>query len=63
MTEKELLYLEDAINHETNTIDICTFIKDSLEDDELSSFIAKEIKKHESIKEKLLNVMEELANE
>ena len=63
MTQKELLYLEDAVNHECYTIDICTFIKDSIKDSTLSKFVNKEIKKHELIKEKLLNIMEVKAND
>ncbi len=58
MTQKELLYLEDAINHEKNIIDILNNIVNALEDENLVSFIEKEIKKHYTMEEKLLNKME-----
>ena len=58
MTQKELAYVEDAIGHETNIIDICNETLNMLEDENLMSFIRKEIKKHENMKEKLLNVLE-----
>ena len=32
MTQKELLYMEDAIGHETNLVDICQYSIDSLQD-------------------------------
>jgi hypothetical protein len=63
MTQKELLYMEDAIEHEKNLIDIVTFTIDSLEDQNLVTFMKSELKKHESMKKKLLDLLEELANE
>ena len=62
MTEKELLYYEDAINHETNTINICEYMINYLEDGSLETFLKKQIKKHELIKEKLLCTMEDVIN-
>ncbi len=63
MTQKELLYLEDAIGHEQNIITICEETLNMLEDDNLISFLSKEIKKHENIKEELLNMLEVKSNE
>ncbi len=63
MTEKELLYYEDAVNNEKNTIDICKFIIDAITDDELADFMGKQMKKHEEIKEELICRMEELLDE
>lgn len=63
MTQKELLYLEDAIGHETNIIKILEETMNLLEDKELVSFIKQETKKHNSMKEKLLKVLEGKANE
>lgn len=63
MTEKELLYMEDAIGHETNLIDILNFTIETLEDAELVTFMKGQLKKHNSMKEKLMNVMEDVANE
>ena len=63
MTQKELLYLEDAIKHEENLISICNDNIECMEDEELISFMKKEIKKHEKFKEKLINFMEDKSNE
>ena len=63
MTEKELLYYEDAIMHEVNTISICEYIIDNLDDNSLINFMKKELKKHEDNKNTLLDVMEAIANE
>ena len=63
MTQKELLYVEDAYKHEDNIIKICNETMNMLEDDELISFIEKEVKKHISMKEKLVKLMEECINE
>ena len=61
MTQKELLYMEDAIKHETNLMDICDFILQNLDDKNLITFMKNQRKKHENLKQKLLNTMEELA--
>lgn len=63
MTQKELLYFEDAIGHEINTIAICNYIIENLDDDNLATFMKKELKKHESIKERLMNELEAVSNE
>lgn len=63
MTQKELLYYQDAINHEQCTIDICKQIINNLKDNDLVDFMKKELDIHSSIKERLLKVMEECSNE
>ena len=63
MTQKELLYVEDAVEHEKNTIDICNYIIETVDDNDLADFMKKELKKHESIKEKLIAKLEECSNE
>lgn len=63
MTEKELLYLEDATNHEKNLIEISNIIISNLENKNLQTFLTNQLKKHENLKEKLLAVMEDLTNE
>ena len=63
MTQKELLYFEDAISHEQN---ICSYIEyaiASLEDSKLVEFMKKELKNHEMIQSKLLGVLEDSINE
>ena len=63
MTQKELCYVEDAIGHETNIISIATDISEKLEDEELVSFMEEQIENHTSMKERLMSLLEEKANE
>ena len=63
MTQKELLYLEDAVGHEKNIISICEETISYLEDDNLVDFMNKELKKHVSLEEKLISLLKEKANE
>ena len=63
MTQKELLYVEDAINHEISMIAYLNDVINETEDDDLHSFFEKEIKFHEDIKDNLLNEMEKCQNE
>lgn len=62
MTQKELLYLEDAYMHEDNTICICSEIVELLDDENLVSFFEGEIKKHTSLRNKIMDLMEECLN-
>ena len=63
MTQKELLYVEDAIGHETNIIGIIKDTINNLSDNKLVSFMESELKNHENLKKKLLNKLEVLSNE
>ena len=63
MTQKELLYFEDAIKHEENIISICNIMVKSLKDDNLISFLKKQLRKHTTMYELLLKTLEEKANE
>lgn len=63
MTQKELSYVEDAIGHENNIIQICVELLDSLNEEELLSFMEKELKIHKKTKAKLLSLLEEKENE
>ncbi len=63
MTQKDLLYMEDAIKHEENLVTICDYYAEIIEDNNLKSFIKSHSKKHAKLKQKLLNVMEDIANE
>ena len=63
MTQKELLYVEDAVGHETSIIKILNESLEFLEDDKLITFIEEEINKHEDLKQELLNLLEDEANE
>ena len=59
MTQKELLYLEDAYNHEKNIIDIYN----NLEMDVVEDFMTKELKRHELMKNKIKKLLEMKAND
>ena len=63
MTQKELLYFEDAIGHETNIIKICEESIKMLENEDLINFMMEEVDRHTSIKNKLLNKLEGEINE
>ena len=59
MTQKELLYIEDAINHEKNVIAYLNDALNNLQDEKLISYLNDVIKKHESTKKKLIKKLEE----
>ena len=63
MTQKELLYVEDAIGHEQNIVSIITETLNYLEDKNLVSFMKKELKRHEETKKELIKLLEAKANE
>ena len=63
MTEKELLYLEDAYEHECITLDTLNTMMDNTTNDEILSFIEDEINKHKLIKKSVIRLMESEANE
>lgn len=63
MTQKELLYLEDAIGHEKNIISIVEDTKERLEDEELKNFLEEELQEHNSTLNSLMTKLEESANE
>ena len=43
MTQKELLYIEDAIEHESTIISVCEDMIDNLEDEGLVSFMEEQL--------------------
>lgn len=49
MTEKELLYVEDAIQHEIYMLTTIKEVEDCLIDDNLIKFVKKMERKHEDI--------------
>ena len=63
MTQKELLYVEDAIEHENNLIKILSDTKARLQDENLISLIENHINTHTTIKEELTSKLEVKANE
>ena len=58
MTQKELLYVEDAIGHEQNVGQIVAEAIHMLEDKNLQTFLKSEVKKHQAIETKLMNLLE-----
>ena len=63
MTQKELLYIEDAIGHEKNIQCIINESVNYLEDQTLVSFMKKELKKHQMMEQKLMSKLEAKVNE
>ena len=62
MTQKELLYVEDAITHEQTII---TDLNESMNlvEEDLKHFFESRIEKHTQTKQNLINLMEEVSNE
>ena len=63
MTQKELLYIEDAIGHETSVIAYLNDAINNLDDEELISYIQGVIKRHEETKKKLIKKLEDNTND
>ncbi len=63
MTQKELLYVEDAINHECALESILNNFSDAVEASELKPFLKKLAKKNKHLEDKLLKLLEDMANE
>lgn len=63
MTQKELLYVEDAVKHECNVIAIIKDIIERLEDEDLVDFMEDMLESHKTMKDNLLNLMEDNINE
>lgn len=61
MTEKELMYLEDACEHEKSIIGICNDFLGKV-DDEYKTFFENQITNHEKIQDNLMNLLKEKAN-
>ena len=62
MTQKELDYVKDAIEHEDNVIAILNDNINTLKEQELIKFMDKEIKVHKGIHKKLMNLLGGKAN-
>lgn len=63
MTEKELLYLEDAVGHEKELISICEESINYIEEEDIKSFFESEKERHNVLLNKLIGVLEDKANE
>lgn len=56
MTEKELLYVEDAVNHELYMLETCKEVVDCLTDESLVKIVKKMEKKHKSMLDMLMEM-------
>lgn len=63
MSQKELLYVEDGINHERMVISYLNDSIEKIEDKNLKNFLQKEVKNHEKLEKNLLKVLEVSTNE
>ena len=52
MTQKELLYVEDAIQHECTMITDCTKAIDLVTDENLKNFLNEQVENHTQTKER-----------
>ena len=58
MTQKELLYVEDAICHEKVIINCINNIIDDLDDEDLVDYMNNELETHEEMNKDLMNLLE-----
>ncbi len=63
MTQKELSYMEDAIKHEENLASIIEESINLLDDENLVSFMQKQMNNHKDMQKKLMMLLEEKADE
>lgn len=63
MTQKELLYLEDATNHEQTIINFLNYSLETATDKRIIRFFESEIEIHNELCKKLLKHMEDISNE
>ena len=63
MTQKELLYVEDAISHEDIIINNIHDYINCLEDNDLIDFYQKNLRTHEKIRKELFKLLEDEAYE
>lgn len=63
MTQKELLYIEDAIGHEEVLIDNIKDYINCLQEEDLIEFMQKELRNHEKIKNDFIKLLESESNE
>lgn len=62
MTQKELLYYEDAIGHESNIISILNNSIQELDNDEIKNYLENEVLIHQELKNNLINCLKENVN-
>ncbi|MBQ3297864.1 MAG: hypothetical protein IJG97_03565 [Bacilli bacterium] len=62
MTQKELLYVEDAIEHERTIIEMINSTIEQLEDEDLADYLNGELLIHQKLEHNLLKLLQEKAN-
>ena len=62
MTQKELLYVEDAISHEEIIINNIHDYINCLKENDLIDYFQKELRTHEKIKKDLFKLLEDESN-
>ena len=62
MTQKELLYVEDAIEHERTIIEMINSTIEQLEDEDLADYLNSELLIHQKLEHNLLKLLQEKAN-
>ena len=63
MTQKELLYFEDAVSHERIIVSNLIDIMNCLNDENLKEYVKKEITNHQKQEKELMKLLGENANE
>ena len=63
MTQKELLYYEDAIGHVKNIVTILEDCKERINDKKLEEFISNQIEIQTTMQKNLTNLLEVKVNE
>lgn len=63
MTQKELLYVEDAISHENTIISNIHDYINCVEENDLVDYFQKELRTHEKIKKELFKLLEDESND
>ena len=63
MTQKELLYVEDAIGHEKTIVSVLNDTIEKLENEDLVSYMNDEVATHQEIMDDLTKLLEGNCNE
>lgn len=63
MTQKELLYFEDAINHEQSVLSFLDDMEKNVKDKNIKEFISDEVDHHNNLLNLLINTLKEKTNE
>ena len=58
MTQKELLYVEDAISHEKIISELINNMINNLKDEDLINYMNNELETHNKINKNLMNLLE-----